>query len=147
MTAERQPLSDDGFKFALSQINDGFVFENFALRFLPLILGYEFMPVGGVKDKGIDGLNYIYSKSGFEKNIFQLSTEINTEGKIDNSLQKLVDNNIPFDSFVYVTNRAIINKDSLIDKFIDKYRKTIRIFDQSWFVTHANHRKQLSRKI
>jgi len=139
MTEKRQPLSDDGFKFALNQINDGFVFENFALKFLPLILGYELMPVGGVKDKGIDGLNYIYSKSGVEKSIFQLSTETNTEGKIDNSLQKLVDNNIPFDSFVYVTNRSVTNKDSIVDKFVDKYKKSIRIFDQAWFVSHANH--------
>lgn len=139
MKEERQPLSDDGFKFALNQINDGFVFENFALRFLPLILGYEFMPVGGVKDKGIDGLNYIYSKAGFEKNIFQLSTETNTEGKIENSLQKLVDNEIPFDSFVYVTNRAVSNKDTLIDKYFEKFKKPVRIFDQGWFVTHANH--------
>lgn len=139
MTEERQPLSDDGFKYALNQINDGFVFENFALRFLPLILGYEFMPVGGVKDKGIDGLNYIYSRAGFEKNIFQLSTETNTEGKIENSLQKLIDNEIPFDSFVYVTNRAVNNKDTIIDKFVDKFKKPIRIFDQGWFVTHANH--------
>lgn len=139
MTEERQPLSDDGFKYALNQINDGFVFENFALRFLPLILGYEFMPVGGVKDKGIDGLNYIYSRAGFEKNIFQLSTETNTEGKIENSLQKLIDNEIPFDSFVYVTNRAVNNKDIIIDKFVDKFKKPIRIFDQGWFVTHANN--------
>lgn len=139
MTEERQPLSDDGFKYALNQINDGFVFENFALRFLPLILGYEFMPVGGVKDKGIDGLNYIYSRAGFEKNIFQLSTETNTEGKIENSLQKLIDNEIPFDSFVYVTNRAVNNKDTIIDNFVDKFKKPIRIFDQGWFVTHANH--------
>jgi hypothetical protein len=139
MAEERQPLSAEGFKFALNQINDGFVFEHFALKFLPLILGYEFMPVGGVKDKGIDGLNYIYCKSGFEKNIFQLSTETNTEGKIDNSILKLLDNNIPFDSFVYVTNRVVHSKDSLIDKFIDKFKKPVRIFDQAWFVFHANY--------
>ena len=139
MTEERQPLSDDGFKYALNQINDGFVFENFALRFLPLILGYEFMPVGGVKDKGIDGLNYIYSRAGFEKKIFQLSTETNSEGKIENSLQKLIDNEISFESFVYVTNRAVNNKDTIIDRFVDKFKKPIRIYDQGWFVTHANH--------
>lgn len=139
MPEERLPLSNDGFKFALNQINDRFVFENFSLRFLPLILGYEFLPVGGVKDKGIDGLNYIYSKAGFEKNIFQLSTETNTESKIESSLQKLIDNKIPFDSFAYVTNRAVNNKDTLIDNFVDKSKKPVRIFDQGWFVSHANH--------
>jgi hypothetical protein len=139
MTEERQPLSPDGFRFALNQINDGFVFENFALGFLPIILGYDFMPVGGVKDKGIDGLNYIFSKAEYEKTIFQLSTEHNTEGKIDNSLQKLVDNKIAFDSFTYVTNRIVLNKDNLIDNMVDKFKKPIRVFDQSWFVSHANH--------
>jgi len=139
MNKDRQSLSPEGFRFALNQINDGFVFENFGLSFLPIIFGYDFMPVGGVKDKGIDGLNYVYSKKHHEKNIFQLSTEHNTEGKIENSVQKLINNEIPFDSFTYVTNRSVLNKDTIIDKFIDKYKKPIRIFDQTWFVTHANH--------
>jgi len=139
MTEEKQYLNPEGFKYALNQINDGFVFENFALSFLPVIMGYDFSPVGGVKDKGIDGLNYLYSKTGYEKLVFQLSTELNTAGKIENSLQKLIHNNIPFDSLTYVTNRTVINKDTIIDNLFDKYKKSIRIFDQNWFVTHANH--------
>jgi hypothetical protein len=139
MTEERQSLNPEGFKFALNQINDGFVFENFALSFLPVILGYDFVPVGGVKDKGIDGLSYLFSKTGYEKTIFQLSTELNTLGKLDNSLQKLIDNKIPFDSLTYVTNRPVLNKDTIIDTLVDKFKKPIRIFEQNWFVTHANH--------
>ena len=46
-------------KFALSRIEDGFVFENFAQTFLAPVLGHSFLPVGGIKDKGIDGLNHI----------------------------------------------------------------------------------------
>lgn len=139
MLTDREPLNTDGFRFAINQIDDGFVFENFGLSFLGATLGYNFVPVGGVKDKGIDGLEYIFNKEGFEKNIYQLSTELNSEGKLDKSIQKLIDNKIPFDSITYVTNRVVSNKDALIDKLFDKFKKHLKIYDQNWFVTNANH--------
>ena len=139
MTSEREPLNTDGFRFAMNQINDGFVFENFGLSFLGATLGYDFLPVGGVKDKGIDGLEYTFNREGYEKNIYQLSTELNSEGKLEKSIQKLLDNKIAFDSITYVTNRVIQNKDTLIDRLFDKFKKHIKIFDQNWLVSYANH--------
>ena len=139
MLTDREPLNTDGFRFAINLIDDGFIFENFGLSFLGATLGYNFAPVGGVKDKGIDGLEYIFNKEGFEKNIYQLSTELNSEGKLDKSIQKLIDNKIPFDSITYVTNRVVSNKDVLIDKLFDKFKKHLKIYDQNWFVSNANH--------
>lgn len=139
MTTEREPLNTEGFRFAMNQINDGFVFEKFGLSFLGAILGYEFIPVGGVKDKGIDGLEYIYGRKGFEKNIYQLSTEKASEQKLENSIQKLVDNKIDFDSITYVTNRVFLNKDTVIDRLFDKFKKHLNIFDQNWLTSYANH--------
>jgi hypothetical protein len=132
-------LNMDAFKYAINKIDDGFVFENFGLSFLGGVFGYEFIPVGGVKDKGIDGLQYLFSRKGYDKNLYQLSTEHNAEGKIQNSLDKLVQNQIPFDSFCYVTNRTVLNKDVLIDRFFDQFKKQIRIYDQIWFALYANH--------
>ncbi len=128
----------DSFKYAIGKINDGFIFENFGLAFLGAVLGYEFVPSGGVKDRGIDGLQHIFSKKSYEKYIYQLSTEINSDGKIRNSLEKLINNKIKFDSFCYVTNRTIKNQEALIDQLFDEYGKQIKVFDQNWFVSHAN---------
>ena len=139
MTSDREPLNTDGFKFAMNQINDGFVFEKFGLSFLGATLGYNFIPVGGVKDKGIDGLEYIFGRKGHEKNIYQLSTELAYETKLENSIQKLIDNKIEFDSITYVTNRVFLNKDSIIDRLFDKFKKHLNIFDQNWLVSYTNH--------
>ncbi len=139
MTTDREPLNTDGFRFAMNQINDGFVFENFGLSFLGATLGYGFIPVGGVKDKGIDGLEYTFGRKGFEKNIYQLSTELGYGAKLENSIQKLIDNKIEFDSITYVTNRVFLNKDSVIDRLFDKFKKHLNIFDQNWLVSYANH--------
>lgn len=139
MATDREPLNTDGFKFAMNQIDDGFVFENFALSFLGATLGYNFVPVGGVKDKGIDGLEYTFNRTGYVKNIYQLSTEHNSEGKLEKSIQKLIDNEIPFDSITYVTNRVVLNKDSVIDTLFNKFKKHLNIYDQNWLVSYANH--------
>jgi len=139
MTTEREPLNTDGFRFAMNQINDGFVFEKFGLSFLGATLGYDFIPAGGVKDKGIDGLEYIFGRTGYEKNIYQLSTELGYEAKLEKSIQKLIDNKIEFDSITYVTNRVFLNKDSTIDRLFDKFKKHLNIFDQNWLVSYANH--------
>ena len=75
----------------------------------------------------------------FEKIIYQLSTEVNFEEKISNSIEKLVINNIKFDNFTYVTNRNIPNEDKLVDSIYEKYKKPIRIYDQKWFAGYSNH--------
>lgn len=138
MSTDREPLNIDGFRFAINQIDDGFVFEGFALSFLSATLGHDFIPVGGIKDRGIDGLEYIFNKKGLSKNIYQLSTEHNSEKKIESSIQKLIDNKISFDSFIYVTNRIVQNKDLLIDKLFEHFKIHINIYDQNWFAGYAN---------
>lgn len=102
-------------------------------------MGYEFIPVGGTKDKGIDGLQHVFTRKGFQKIIFQLSTEKNYEEKISRSIEKLKINKIDFDNFTYVTNRHITDENQLIDKIYEKYMVTVRIFDQNWFAKYSNH--------
>ena len=48
------------FEFALIQIKDDYIFERFAQDLLCQRLGHTFVPVGGVKDRGIDGLNHCF---------------------------------------------------------------------------------------
>jgi hypothetical protein len=56
-------------------LDNGWVFENFGQTFLSARLGYEFIPVGGSMDQGIDGFQHLFSRSSNLREIFQLSTE------------------------------------------------------------------------
>ncbi len=61
------------FEFALTKIKDGLLFEEFGCQFLGHILGYSFIPVGGMKDRGIDGLEHLFHRSGYDRYIYQFS--------------------------------------------------------------------------
>lgn len=82
-------VDKDAFEYAISKIDDGLIFERFGLEFLSATLGYEFVPVGGTKDKGVDAFQHIFNRKGHEKIIFQLSTEQDPIGKIYNTIEKL----------------------------------------------------------
>ena len=48
-------IHPDLVEIALEKV-DGFVFERFAQDFLSVLEGRSFVPVGGIKDGGADGL-------------------------------------------------------------------------------------------
>jgi hypothetical protein len=126
------------FEFALCQVNNGIIFEDFAMSFLAQVLDYEFTPAGGLKDRGIDGLEHVFHRKGFERSIYQSSIEANGEGKLKSSLKKLFDNVIEFDRFYFVTNQIVKNQDKLIDSLFDQYKKPIHIYDLKWLSSRAN---------
>lgn len=127
------------FEFALSKIEDGFLFETFANSFLNAVLGHCFIPVGTTKDKGIDGFQHIFCRKDRTKNIYQISTELDCEGKIQNTINKLKDNKVVFNRLYFVTNRKINNKDVISEKLSDENDITVTIFDILWFKSNANH--------
>lgn len=129
----------DAFEIAISLIEDGFLFENFAKSFLSAIFGYSFIPAGGVKDKGIDAFQHIYTRNDREKIIFQFSTEKDAIGKIKSSIKKLIGNDIDFDQFFYVTSRHLTNKDIIAEKISDEFNKPVTIYDNFWLKTYANY--------
>lgn len=133
------------FQHAISKIDDGFIFENFGLSFLNAVQGHEFIPVGGTKDKGVDGYQHIYSRKYNEKIIYQLSTEITFEAKIKNTLEKLKQNGIKIDRLYYVTNRKLNNTDQIVENLYDKYKIPITIFSLPWFVSNSNHSQSTIR--
>jgi hypothetical protein len=98
--------------FAIGKIDDGFVFEDFCKRFLASILGYEFIPVGGIKDKGIDALQHVSLRKDNICFIYQMSIEKNPEGKIEDTIVKLAANKVAFTCLTYVTNQAVKSVDS-----------------------------------
>lgn len=72
------------FEFAISQINDGFVFESFAQSFISGVMGYEFVPIGGIHDRGIDGLEHTFQREGYSRQIYQLSRSNDAQSVINN---------------------------------------------------------------
>jgi hypothetical protein len=127
------------FEYALSITDDGTVFEKFALAFLSAVMGYDFMPAGGAKDRGIDGLQSLFDRKGFDTQKYQVSTEKDTEGKMVASLEKLRKNKIRFDTFRYITNREVKNRDLLCDGLSAKYKRSVAIFDLKWFAANILH--------
>ena len=102
-------------------------------------MGYQFLASGGIKDRGIDGLEYTSELEKNNKVIFQLSIDKNPKSKIDDTVQKLIDNDIQFTRITYFTNRSIKNKDILIDQYADIHQVTLRIFDGMWIADNSNN--------
>ncbi len=126
-------------EFVLSKIDSGFIFEKFAPQFLSGILGYNFIPHGGVKDKGIDGLEYLYVREGYDKYIYQFSIEKDSQNKLMSTLYKLKKNNIQYDQLVFVTNQFFKDKEKFMDEAFEKYKKPVRIYDILWFSSNVNN--------
>jgi len=131
------------FEAALGMIKDGFVFEDFAKQFLSKVLGYSFIPVGGIKDRAIDGLSNAYTRANNDRTIYQISIEKNPESKMKKTLDDLKKNKINYEQFFYVTNQSVHNKDIITDQLYDIYKKNIHIFDVSWFSSRVNDSEEI----
>jgi len=126
------------FEYALSIIEDGFIFEEFVNSFLSAIFGYSFMPVGGLKDRGIDGLEHSFSRDGYEQYIYQSSIEKGCKRKLELSIEKLKANSIKFEKFCFITNQIFPNKDNVVEQLYEKHKKQINIFDIKWLSARVN---------
>lgn len=135
----------EAFEFAIQKIDDGNIFEEFATSFLSAIRGYKFIPVGGTKDKGVDGYEYVFKRLDNKKIIYQLSTEKTYEDKINKTIIKLRDNGINFNTIYYVTNRKLNNTDAFIENVFDNYNIQLTVFDIRWFVSNANESEKTIR--
>lgn len=131
-------VNKEAYEFALGEIKDGFIFENYIHCFLGNKLGYKFIPVGGTKDGGVDGLNFVYSINGKENEVFQISTESDIVGKIEDTIAKFQKNGKTVTRLTYVSNRDVKNIDSIVDDFFDTYKIPLRIFDLKWLSSHSN---------
>lgn len=134
-----QNFSSSDIQDILKLIDDGFLFERFGQEFLTARLGYQFLSSGGLKDRGIDGLEHIVESSKDDKRIFQLSIDKNPENKIEDTIKKLEINKINYSWLTYFTNVKVKNKDELIEKYSDEKNIILRIFDLLWIADNANN--------
>lgn len=134
-------ISPEAFRDTLSIIEDGFIFEDFAKQMLSAVIGSNFLPVGGLKDRGIDGLDRCWLNDKSDTTIYQISIDKESESKAKNSITKLIENKISFDRFVYVTNQPLKNKDLLCEEIWNTQKKHVTIYDLNWFYANANFSK------
>ncbi|MEB2780809.1 hypothetical protein U3A58_10425 [Algoriphagus sp. C2-6-M1] len=134
-------IDETALRVILSRMPDGFVFEHFAHKILSIVLGDEFIPVGGSGDQGIDGFQFIYQRKERSKLIYQISTEEvhwkQKSNKITETVTKLVRNTIGFDKLYFVTNRKVHRKDSVQENLYSEHEVDVIIYDQEWFVTQV----------
>lgn len=136
-------INKESFKYALANFGAGEIFEEFAHSFISRVIGDDFIPVGGTKDKGIDGSLRLYNRKTKPTFIYQISTEIDTQGKIDNSITKLVENGVTVNQLVYVTSRKVNDKNTIEDNFLESYNKPLKIFDVEWFASNVVNDERL----
>lgn len=128
----------DAIRYALSQIKDGTIFENFILDFLSKIFGYQFIPAGGLKDRGIDGLEHTFHRRELKRTVYQISIEKDFKAKIKDTLDKLQRKKVKLTQFVYISNQQIHEKDLLQDELVESYKLPINIYDLDWLANHVN---------
>lgn len=139
-------MDKEAFQIALEKLDNGWVFENFGHQFLSARLGYEFIPVGGTNDKGLDGFEYIHARASTQREIFQMSTEkSDPKTKIVQTIDKLRNNEKKFQRLTYVTNRKINNKDVIIDEILEEKEVNLRIWDSTWFEVNVNNSESTKR--
>jgi len=136
-------ISKDAFKYALSNFGKGKIFEEFAHSFISRVIGDEFVPVGGTNDRGIDGSLRLYNRATKPTFIYQISTELDVNGKVNDSVNKLINNNITVSQLVYITNRKVNDKNGLEDLFLEKKNFPLKIFDIEWFASNVLNDEKL----
>lgn len=127
------------FEYSLQKITDGNIFERFAQDLLCQVLGYTFIPIGGIKDRGIDGLDRCSELDTIPDTIYQISIELDAESKIRKTLNTLKKNNVGCKRFYYVTNQTIKNQDILADSLYMDFGVSADFRDLAWLRGHVNH--------
>lgn len=131
-------ISPEVVEFVLSKINDGFLFERFAKNILAKLRGVEFAPVGGIHDKGIDGLEYVFTPAKQERYIYQCSIEKGAKAKLGRTILALNKNNIELKRLYYVTNQRVKDRVNIEEELSEAHDISVQIWDVDWFGIHIN---------
>lgn len=116
-------------------------FEKYAQTVFGAVLGNRFKPLGGHKDGGADGFVEpdILEDDQRASVFFQASKEINTSGKIKRTIKALEKAGRQPKTLLYATSRIVKDIDKLQTELTDDTGVNIRIYDQQFFESRANH--------
>lgn len=127
-----EPVDLQAFDYVLSKVSDGFLFERFAQALLCQIVGIDFISLGGVKDRGIDGLDHTWQLSTDERTIYQISIEADSRAKVLRTVKTLKANGFKFNRLCYVTNREVRDQDKLMEEVYTKEDVVLQARDIAW---------------
>jgi hypothetical protein len=133
-----ESVNPEAFEYAISQIKDGNLFERFCQDILCQIIGVEFIPVGRLRDRAIDGLEHCSHIKTDGKTIYQISIETNTKTKIKSTILTLQKHHIKCDRLFYVTNQLVEDQDLLEEELYKEYKIVVSCRDRAWLRGNVN---------
>jgi hypothetical protein len=133
----QMPIHPEFVKVALSRASGG-DFENFANDFLPAIIGSAFVPSGGTKDGGADGLEEPIHENEAKRVFYQASIERSPEAKIRRTVKRLREFGRDPRTLVYITSQTVKYIDRLEDELTNTLDVNIRIRDGIYIQAHIN---------
>ena len=123
-------------EIALDSLKDPSSFEDLCCRIMQNE-GYPFiMQIGGCHDLGVDAeIRSLYINDD-RSYVFQFSIQKTSRDKIISTINKLIDNNINFRTFIYVTKVEVTNeqRQSLEKEVKTKYNKELIIYERKTIV-------------
>lgn len=138
-------MTKSACEYVLKRIEDGYLFERFAQDLLAAIIGATFVPLGGTKDKGIDGLRYVYQDEERKTTVYQVSIQKQYESKIRETISKLSENGISFDRLFYVTNQECRDHPRITTSLFDSFNKHVEVWDNHWICSQVNSNERAER--
>ena len=120
-------------QIALDKV-EGFAFERFSQNFLAVLEGRDFVPVGGVKDGGADGLY----ECGRERVYYQFTRQENHRDKIRKTVKRLRDFGRIVKTVYYLSPRVIPHIDKEEDLLSDEIDVFVKIRDRKYISSHVN---------
>lgn len=120
------------FDYVVSKITDGFLFERLGQDLTCQLVGINFTPVGGVGDRGIDGLEHTVEQQGDGMTIYQFSIEADPRGKVLKTAKKLKENGFNVQRLFYVTNRQVGDQDLLAEEVYLEHQISLVCRDIAW---------------
>lgn len=126
-------IHPDLVEIALEKV-EGFAFERFAQDFLSVLEGRSFVPVGGIKDGGADGLY----ECGDGRIYYQFTRQENHRDKIRKTHERLNEFERTVRTIYYLTSRIIPHVDKEEDLLTDELNVIVKIRDRKYILSHIN---------
>lgn len=134
----RESYSGELVKLALSAA-EGMVFERFAQELFAHLTGGDFVPTGGQRDGGADGvLEGLSEVAGKADRFFQASVRKDTETKIRQTVARLIEVGREVKQVTYFTSQTVNRFDLVEATLSDELDVTIRIRDSEFIAAHVN---------
>lgn len=133
MSSDNRNIHTEIAKIALEKA-DGHAFEAFAQEFLSVIEGKNFIPVGGFKDGGADGI----FDCGDGRAFYQITKQENHREKIRKTVDRLREFGREVKTVYYLSSRLIPHIDKEEDLLSDELNARIKIRDRKYIISHMN---------